>query len=411
MMNRAVTASPNLRYVNRLSRQNINPNSTIHYLLPYLMFFTPQSHPFMSNNLRTCFHSHTSFNHPTPTVDWIRNLSNTRTPFFKFVRKQCKLGFTKLDDALVLFNQMAQMRPLPSTSYFTQLLAAIVRLKHYTTVISLLKEMEALLIVELNVHILSVLINCYCHLNRVNFGFSIMGRILKLGYEPDCTTLTTLIRGLIGENRTGEAVKLFNGMVAKGLQPNMITCGTIINGLCKTGNTSIAIGVLEKMEESNMGANVVVYSTIIESLCKDRLVTEALELFSKGISKGVTPNLFTYNCLMHGLCSSNQWKDAMKLLKEMVSHKIKPDLKTLTIFADSLCKEGRVDEATELTEMMIERGKRPDIFTYSSLIDGYCLQSRLQEAKKVFDLMVDRGCERKARHCHLHIGSFPWNVS
>jgi pentatricopeptide repeat protein len=102
--------------------------------------------------------------------------------FLKSVRDRCKSrSFRNLDDALGVFDRMLHMHPLPSIVDFNRLLTAIARMKHHSTMISLIKEMELLGIAP-NVYILGVLINCFCHLNRVDFGFSILAKILKLGF-------------------------------------------------------------------------------------------------------------------------------------------------------------------------------------------------------------------------------------
>ena len=68
------------------------------------------------------------------------------------------------------------------------------QMKHYPTVISLSKQMEAKGIVP-DLVTLSILINCLRHLGQMAFSFSVLGKILKLGYQPNSITLTTLMKG------------------------------------------------------------------------------------------------------------------------------------------------------------------------------------------------------------------------
>jgi pentatricopeptide repeat protein len=201
------------------------------------------------------------------------------------VRDRCRSrSFRNLDDALPLFHRMLHIHPLPSLVDFNQLLGAIARMKHHSTVISLIKEME-LSVVTPDAFTLWVLTNCFCHLSRVDFGFSILARILKLGFQPNSVILTTLVKGLCLLGRIIEAVKLVNKMENIGYNPNTITYGTLMNGLCKIGETMVTIGLPRKMEEGNLELDVVNYSIIIDNLCKDRLVTEALTLFSEMTNK------------------------------------------------------------------------------------------------------------------------------
>ncbi|THG22715.1 hypothetical protein TEA_018483 [Camellia sinensis var. sinensis] len=151
------------------------------------------------------------------------------------------------------------------------------------------------------------MINCFCNLNRVDLGFSILGKILKLGYESDTTTFNTLIKGLC----VTSTVKFFDEIVEKGFPPDFFTYITILNGLCKTGNASAAIILLKKMEEiGGCEPGIVDYNMVIDSLCKVRLVTGGFKLFLEMIGNGVSPDLITYKSLIKGVCRLGQWKEA-----------------------------------------------------------------------------------------------------
>ncbi|GMQ10938.1 hypothetical protein CsSME_00053743 [Camellia sinensis var. sinensis] len=190
---------------------------------------------------------------------------------------QFQYGFANLDDddgALTQFHHMLRMRPLPSIVQFNQLLTSIARTKHYSTVISLFRKMNLLEtgFIKPDKFTLTIVINCFCNLNRVDLGFSVFRNLLKLGHEPDTTTFTTLIKGFCLNGNMASAVKFFDEIVENGFQPNFITYGTIINGLCKIGNTSAAILLLRKMEEiGGCEPGLVEYSTVIDRLCKERL--------------------------------------------------------------------------------------------------------------------------------------------
>ncbi len=199
----------------------------------------------------TCFYSTTKEDVQTPNQ------------FLQSMRDHCKSrSFRNLDDALPLFDTMLHMRPLPSIVDFTQLLGAIVRMKHYSEVITLIRQMESVGI-SLNVYTLNVLINCFCHLNRVDFGFSVLARILKLGYQPDCITLNTLVKRLCLQGNLAGAVRLVVEMEKKGYKPDVITYGTMINSLCKKVETGEAISLLRNRKKKNFELILVLYTPFI----------------------------------------------------------------------------------------------------------------------------------------------------
>ncbi|XP_031407012.1 pentatricopeptide repeat-containing protein At1g63130, mitochondrial-like [Punica granatum] len=65
----------------------------------------------------------------------------------------------------------------------------------YRDAISLIERMDRVGI-DFNICSLSILINCLCQLKSEDLGFSVLGRILKLGFDPDLITSNTLVIGL-----------------------------------------------------------------------------------------------------------------------------------------------------------------------------------------------------------------------
>ncbi|XP_048424977.1 pentatricopeptide repeat-containing protein At1g12620-like [Pyrus x bretschneideri] len=162
----------------------------------------------------------------------------------------------------------------------------------------------------------------------MGFGFSILGKFFRLGFEPIVTTFNTLINDFIREHKEVDAAALFNEMMEGGIcKPDVVTFNVLANGYCLKGNNTGPIQLLKKMEESDYRPDIVVYNTIIHSLCKDTLVVDALNLFSEMTSKGIAPNVITYTSFIHGFCKVGNWKEATRLLNEMVC----PELKKLNI--------------------------------------------------------------------------------
>ncbi|XP_027174287.1 putative pentatricopeptide repeat-containing protein At1g12700, mitochondrial [Coffea eugenioides] len=187
---------------------------------------------------------------------------------------------SNLDEALGFYKQMVRMKPLPSVVHFTLLLGRIVKMKQYLVVISLYRDMAELGCIPLDEYMLNAVINCYCFLGRVDFGFSILGGFFKRGIVPDTATFNTLLKGLFREHKIHEAQGLFKKIIYEKLCiPNEITYGTVIDGLSKAGNTSMAIQVLRFMEKGGRcRPHTAAYNTLIGGLCKDKMMDQALSL-------------------------------------------------------------------------------------------------------------------------------------
>uniref|UniRef100_A0A803KNL2 Pentatricopeptide repeat-containing protein n=1 Tax=Chenopodium quinoa TaxID=63459 RepID=A0A803KNL2_CHEQI len=160
-------------------------------------------------------------------------------------------------------------------------------------------------------HSVGILANCYCHLGRVDFGFSLLAKILKLGYPLDSVIFNTLINGYVHCDKLPQAAHLLNKIVKLGFQPDLIMYNTIVKGLCRIGDNASALAFLKKMQFGcHFKPDIVIYNTIIDSLCKDRLLQEALDLFSSTKSEGIKPNVVTYTSLVRGLYNSGCGDDS-----------------------------------------------------------------------------------------------------
>ncbi|XP_028082902.1 putative pentatricopeptide repeat-containing protein At1g12700, mitochondrial isoform X1 [Camellia sinensis] len=283
-----------------------------------------------------------------------RSLSNTTTsptsppppPAVAVIPKQrCNLVPNHLQSALISFNRMLQMRPLPPISQFNKALGLITKMGHYAISLSLiLNKLQQFQGIQVDLYTFNIAINCYCRLNQVHFGFSLLGSLFKRGFTPDGTTFNTLINGLILEDKTPEAVELFKKLITtRDIEPDVIMYGTIVNGLCRTGNTVRAVSLLRMMEEGSGKPDTVVYNTIIDSLCKDRMVDDAVKLFTEMNEKGIFPDVVTYTSLIHGLCNFGRWEEATEMLREMLDSGIALNVHTFNVLVDA-CNQGRDDE-------------------------------------------------------------------
>ncbi|KAL6204324.1 hypothetical protein ACLB2K_021592 [Fragaria x ananassa] len=241
-----------------------------------------------------------------------------------------------LEHALNVFDEMLQRRPMPSIVRFNQILGQLVKMKHYSAVIAMNKQ-----IVQCGIrpdkYTLSIIMNCFCHLNKMGFSLSVLGHLFKLGRQSNVISYNTLINGFVLKNRIQEAAQIFSKMLQGGhCVPDVITFSTIIKGLCRRGDNNAAIQLLRKMDERGCKANIVIYSTIIDSLCKDTLVVDAMSLFSEMISRVIAPNVVTYTSLIQGVCNTGQFEEATKLLYEMASRNIYPNVVTYSVLVDGL---------------------------------------------------------------------------
>ncbi|KAL0292878.1 UNVERIFIED_CONTAM: putative pentatricopeptide repeat-containing protein, mitochondrial [Sesamum calycinum] len=226
--------------------------------------------------------------------------------------------------------------PQPYVFQFNKLLTVVVKMKHYSVALYLFDKMRQLG-APVNEITMSIAVNCYCLLNRVDFGFAILGTFFKR-WEPDATTFNTLIKGLFLVGEIAEAEKLFKKLLSEKLcEPDEIMYLIVLN--------------------------------VIDGLCKDKMTDDALYLLSRMIERGISPNIVTYNSMIQGLCIVGRWKNVKDLFNEML---------------DGYCLRGQMGKAKRVLNTIADSGLKPSIISYGSLINGYCKQGRVDEAWHLF---------------------------
>ncbi|KAK4406258.1 hypothetical protein Sango_0632300 [Sesamum angolense] len=315
----------------------------------------------------------------------LHNLTHKKRPF----SPKPRIDFScihEVDDAVSLFREMLRMRPQPSVVQFTILLNVVVKMKQYRVALNIFDEMRQS-DAPVDGYTWTVVINCYCLLNRVDFGFAILGSFLKRGYEPNVCTFNPLIKGLFLDDKVVEAEKFFKKLLTLKLcEPNEVTIFTVINGLCKAGHTLTAYDLLGLFEKTSCKPNVFSYTTVIDSLCKDRMVDNALQLLAKMIDKGISPDIITYNSMVQGMV-----KEAEDIVEIMVQRSVAPNTVTCNALIDGYSLVGQIDKARKLLDSMPGRGLKPSIISYNSLINGFCKKGK--EAWRLFLEVPRKGLE------------------
>ena len=65
----------------------------------------------------------------------------------------------------------------------------------------------------------------------MGFAFSLLGTILKSGYEPNMVTFNTIINGFCMNGMIFKALNFYQDLVAQGYLFDEFTYGILINGL------------------------------------------------------------------------------------------------------------------------------------------------------------------------------------
>ncbi|KAJ9557025.1 hypothetical protein OSB04_011639 [Centaurea solstitialis] len=305
---------------------------------------------------------------------------------------------TKLDDAFNLFDKMTQRQPLPSIVEFTQLLQVVSKMKHYSHVIGLFKQMVAI----------------------AAPGFAIVAYGLRRGIVPNVYTFNTLLNGFILEDRILEAERSFKKLIkGKICVPDVVMYNTMIKGLCKCGINETAIALVKLMdkgvvgndackmlkemeEDERISPNVITFNILVYAFCTEGMVEDATTVMNLMIERGKNPDLVTYNSLIDGYCL----RAAHNLFREMQARNQIPDALTYGIILEGLCNNHQIDEALSLFRLMGDSKLNSNIYVYTILMDGACKCGKLEVAGDLFIDPSVKGLQHNVRSCTVMISGF-----
>nr|GLL49839.1 putative pentatricopeptide repeat-containing protein At1g12700, mitochondrial [Ipomoea trifida] len=316
-----------------------------------------------------------------------------------------KKSSNDLDDALKLFRQMAHTSPLLSVIEFNKLLCRIVKLKHYSAVVSLFQEMR-IKGIPIDVYTINILVDVYCRSSRVDCGIlvdalckegmlesaeTIIQIMIQRNTYPNVVTYNHLIEGYCLQGRMNEARKAFGRVVESGLQPDIRTYNTLINGYCKIKEIEEARKAFGQMLESGLQPNVWAYSTLINGYCKIKEMDEARKVFGQMVESGLQPDVWTYNTLINGYCKIKEMDEAMHLFCEIPQKGLHPNVVTYTIMLQGFFLVRRCSAALELFQEMLVAGHKPDFCTSCVLLGGLCDNGLVEQAMSVYHQLDRNG--------------------
>ncbi|KAF3456599.1 hypothetical protein FNV43_RR01253 [Rhamnella rubrinervis] len=122
----------------------------------------------------------------------------------KLIQTGCKSGTLKLDEALSFFQSLIHSRPMPSDWAFNQLIGTLSKMNHHSTVVSMIRQMRAVVDLDPQVSAMNIVIKCYCRLNKADLGFSVLAITRKCGLQSNANTIDKLLNGLCRDKESME---------------------------------------------------------------------------------------------------------------------------------------------------------------------------------------------------------------
>ncbi|PHT35270.1 hypothetical protein CQW23_27070 [Capsicum baccatum] len=203
--------------------------------------------------------------------------------------------------------------------------------------------------------------------------------------ERDVVSWTTMIDGLVDNDRGIEAIRLFEEMMESGVEANEATLVSVLRACADTGALSIGRKVDGLVKEGSIGSvKGNVGTALIDMYAKCGCVDEARRVFDEMTEKDV----YAWTAMISGLASHGLCEEAMERFEEMKSVGVKPDERTMTAVLSACRNAGWIGRGLYHVRSMKKYKLRPTIQHYGCIVDTFVRAGQLEEAEQFIRKMV-----------------------
>nr|XP_043639648.1 pentatricopeptide repeat-containing protein At2g13600-like [Erigeron canadensis] len=309
-------------------------------------------------------------------VDWA-NIDNARKLFDEMPERNevswtalisGYLKYGRVDESMVLF----RLNPFQNVYSWTAAISGLLSNGMHLRSMGLFLEMLRDGVMPNNVTFVSIVRAC-AETSDFALGVSVLGLIVKLGFEDDVAVCNSLITFSLRLGETEMARRIFEWMGTR----DVISWTAILDMYVEMGDLQEARRVFDLMPEKNE----VSWSAMISRYSQKGYSEEAIKLFRQMVENGISPNS---SCLSSAINALGNLK-ALQSGKNIHAHVTKTGRSNDVFVSSSLIdlygmcgnsKDGRV---------VFDTVQNKNVVCWNTMICAYSSNGQLEEAKKLFD--------------------------
>ncbi|KAI5669129.1 hypothetical protein M9H77_18982 [Catharanthus roseus] len=226
-----------------------------------------------------------------------------------------------------------------------------------------------------DLYINNALIHMYSGCGVSEFALKVFDKMI----EKDVVSWTSIIDGLVDNDKPIKAIELFEQMVENGIEFNQATVVSVLRACADTGALTIGRQVHNLVKEKKLRLDGKVCTALIDMYAKCGCIDTAAVVFNETVNKDVV----AWTVMIAGRASHGQSEEAIKLFEQMKNLEIKPDERTLTSVLAACRNAGWDSKGLALFRGMKKYKIRPTVQHYGCLVDMLAQAGRLEEAEQV----------------------------
>ncbi|KAJ4973679.1 hypothetical protein NE237_006853 [Protea cynaroides] len=197
--------------------------------------------------------------------------------------------------------------------------------------------------------------------------------------DRNVVSWTSIIDGLVDNDRPVEALRMFSRMEEDGIAPNDATVVSVLRACADVGAMGIGQKVHKMVEETEIASKANVRTALIDMYAKCGCIDSARRVFDEIVNNDVFARTAMISSLAsHGLC-----REAIDLFKEMGEANLRPDVRTVTAVLSACRNAGWVTEGYDFFNNLEKKyGIRPTIQHYGCMADLLARSGHLKDAEE-----------------------------
>ncbi|XP_019251661.1 PREDICTED: pentatricopeptide repeat-containing protein At4g04370 [Nicotiana attenuata] len=234
---------------------------------------------------------------------------------------------------------------------------------------------------ELDVHLETSLMFMYLKCRNMDYTFKIFER----AKEKDVVLWTTIISGLVQNERADRALQVFQSMLCSRIEPSATTIASALAACAQLGSLKVGTSIHGYMLRQRIALETPAQNSLVTMYSKCGYLKQALAVFDMIKSRDVV----SWNAIVAGNAQNGHLAMALHLFNEMrISHQ-RPDSITVVSLLQICASIGAYQQGKWIHNLVVRGYFEPCVKIGTALVDMYCKCGDLDSARKCFDRIVE----------------------
>ncbi|WCJ32484.1 Pentatricopeptide repeat (PPR) superfamily protein [Euphorbia peplus] len=265
----------------------------------------------------------------------------------------------------------------------------------------------------------SAFIDMYSKSGFWELGYAVFN---EMGDVKNLVTWNAMIHGMMLNQRSDNAVKLFESLASEGLKPDSATWNSMIRGFAKSDNGVEAFNFFKKMQSTGVkpslkcitsllpacavlsamqcGKEIHGYAVRVNVNTDEFMATSLIDMYMKCGCSSWARRVFDqfeikpkdpalWNALISGYGRNGENEAVFEIFYKMLEEKVQPNSATFTGVLSMCSHTGQVDKGWETLRIMLKYGQKPMAEHFGCLVDILGRSGRLDEARRLIAEMPE----------------------